>query len=118
MSVDKSRITKQRRLMSEDGDGHERGHKNRRPREDEYHSRRGERDASERDQLDRRRGDEHLQRDARRLHEGGRDEDRYGNGNVNQQRDGDRVKPKPRKDRSLSPYSRRLALTQAMNISK
>ena len=117
VSMDKSRITKQRRLMEEWEDenerpGRARGH------EGHPYSGRGERDAdtAESARLDRRRDDEDLQGGARGSRGGGRERDGYRNrdGDVREQRE----RPKQRKERSLSPYSRRLALTQAMNISR
>ena len=97
--MDKSRVTKQRRLMDEDDD------ENLPPRDEPY-PRRGERDTrGKRNEPDRRRGDGHLPGNAR------------GQSGYARDRDGDLRKERP-KERSLSPYSRRLALTQAMNISR
>ena len=117
MSVDKSRITKQRRLMTEDED-YVRQDENKRPPGDSHHSRRGERHAPKRDELDRRRNGGHLPKDAWGSQTGGiaRDQRRDGGGEFT--KNGNGPWPKERRERSLSPYSRRLALTQAMNISR
>ena len=115
MSVDKSRITKQRRLLSEDADVYVRRDETKRLREDCYQPRRGERDTRERDELHRRRDDGYLPRDVRR---GRGDPTPFGNGNGTMRSDGQEVRRKDKKERSLSPYSRRLALTQSMNVSR
>ena len=112
--MDKSRITKTRKVMSHDNrydEGEEDfgGERRRRDNGDPFDSRRGEK-ASDRRGDD---GGSWSRRDAGRGMDVRRDDGRdghYGNGGAK--------KTTQRKERSLSPYSRRLALTQAMNISR
>lgn len=111
-SMDKSQITKQRRVFEdqEDDEVFDDDRDGRR-----YRSRRGQNDGSERksgDRLDRR-GNDALGFDGR-----GSDADLrrngVGSGGGGSGR-GREQQARGRKERSLSPYSRRLALTQAMN---
>lgn len=113
VSMDKSRITKQRRVLEENddeyavGDGEDSGRE--RPSnvthlnpERSEGSRFGQRQA-----LDRRGGEGDAWRDAQG---GGLD------GGVNGRGKGKERERERRKERSLSPYSRRLVLTQSMNL--
>jgi hypothetical protein len=110
-SMDKSRITKQRRGLEDDGDEAVMDDE-----DDEDDERRG----GGRD----RRGqkDSYVERSDRRGHDtsfanrrGREDGDLTGRGGGRDGRGGEQGR---RKERSLSPYSRRLAMTQAMNMER
>jgi hypothetical protein len=111
--MDKSQITKHRRSMESPKPAPLR----------ESDPRRGERNdharERENEQLDRRR-DGDLQQDARGFGARGRDGDGYGYGSGNGDRGMGRGggRENVRKERDLSPYSKRLALTQAMNMTR
>jgi Zinc knuckle len=101
VSMDKSRITKQRRVID---DGHDEEATARYTNDENFDSRRS-RGGNNRfyDNLSKEtRGGQSEKRNRDRL------EEKYGDGGARRSAE--------RKERSLSPYSRRLALTQAMNL--